>query len=209
MKKIIFILIFFLMLSKVCAVCSNKEIKNLKSFVNNVTYTYDYYLENEQAFFNVNLYNLTDNLYIIDNYNKRYDYYNTTNGQLSLYSYQNSVNFTFYSVNCDNEKIGNINISFPIYNKYYKEGICSDFSEYSWCHKWTNKVYTYEEIESLNRKTKDETKIVDEKDNKSDIFDKINSLYVKYYYIFLPIIIILGIVIMRIINKKQRFELLG
>ena len=210
MKKFFLILLFILFIEKINAECSSFDVLRQKSLVSNVNYSYDYYIVDNKAYFNVTLSNLTPEMYLIDSLNNKYSYYNSKNGELFLNSYSNNVEFTFYSTNCNNEKIGKIIINFPIYNEFYNDSICQGYNKFIWCKKWSNKVYSKQEIIELKEKQAKKQKILERNNETSSdrFYDKINTFYIKYYYVFLPIIIIIGIFSIIFVNKKQKFNLL-
>ena len=209
MKKIFFMFCFFIFILNINAECSNLDIIRLAFFVNNINYTYDYHIIDDKAYFDVLLSNITSEMYLIDSFNNKYEYNDTVNGEIYLYDYHDSVNFKFYSVNCNDTKIGELNITFPKYNNYYNKDVCNKYKNLNVCKKWVNKYFSEAEVnnEIKNYNSKFVNKN-DEEKIKNDIFEKINYYYINYYYIILPPIIIFGIASIIIINKKKKFNLL-
>lgn len=209
MKKLIFTILLFLLIYNVKAVCSINDLVRLKAYVNNVTSTIDYYIDNDEAYFNVHLSNVTPDMYIIDSNNTKYNY-NDMQDELVIYSIKKNVNLTFYSNECPDEKISTLSIKVPIYNKYYNSDICIGYTELSWCKKWTKKIYTEDEILILkNKYIKSQEKKISEQEESDErnFLEIVNKYYTKYYYYVLPIIIVCGIILIIIVSKKQKFEL--
>ena len=121
--------------------------------------------------------------------------------------------YTFYVNNdiCNGIKLGERYYKFPIYNSRRNSELCLDIPNYSLCKKWISKYYSQSEFESniedykksLESNNKKEEQIKFEK----DFMSKIVEFYIKYYYYFLPAIIIPCIAIIIISNRKDRFKL--
>ena len=218
--KILFLLIVLLFLNnKTKALtyggCEYSTISNLKALINNINLSYTYEIKDNNAYFNITLNNIPDNVYFYDSYdNRKYTHNDVKNGEITINSYKNiqSGRFVFYTDNglCDDIKLGSKYYKFPIYNTRYKSEKCNSLQEYYLCKKWISKYYTDEEFEKkiseyLAEKIEDkgQQKIIYEK----NLITKIVEFYVKYYYYLLPVIIVIFTLIMYISNKKSNFKL--
>lgn len=215
-KKIMFLIImFFCFISSISAKCDYSTISRLKSLVTNINISYDYYIEDNFAYFNVTLTNIIDGMYFVDTlYDRTYSYYDTNNGEITITGYNGiSGSYKFYSSlsECYGTKLGTKYYKFPIYNIYYTNSLCSDIPNYSLCQKWVKKNYSYDEF--LKKVTEYKSKNVEEDDSLDNveknktILDVIIQLYVNYYYYFLGSIIIICSTIIFIKRRKDRFKL--
>ena len=196
--------------------CEYSQISRLKSLVSNVNITYDYYIQNNQAYFNVTLSNLVPEVYFIDsNSNIKYTYSDSKNGEITIYNQINSqVSYKFYSnLNmCFGVKLSTKYYKMPTYNMYYNSDLCKDAENYNLCKKWTKNNYSYDEFEKLltdykNKKAEEsdetEIEIIYEKTFLNYFID----FYVDYYYLLLIGIIVICLIIMHINKKKNRFDI--
>ena len=195
--------------------CEYSDVSRLKSLVGNVNISYSYHVLDNQIYFDVTLNNITEDMYFKDYLtNKTYYYSDTQNGEITIYNYYGSKgNYQFYSYlpNCKDVSLGKKYYSFPSYNIYYNDPLCSDLKSYSLCQKWANVTYSYDEFSSKIEEYKQslEKKDVEEEviEYKKSVLDEVISFYVKYYYyIFGAIILICGSIVL-IKRKKDSFKL--
>lgn len=217
-KKIIFTLIIFVVqIRSINALsysgCEYSIISRLKSFVSNINVSYDYHIINDEAYFDITLSNIPNEVYMEDA-NTNIKYYNFNNGEIIIRNYnKHSAKYIFYSTdsNCDGVSLGSRYITLPIYNIYYGSESCKDIPNFSLCKKWINKIYGTSEFETLVNKYKESLKEDEEIEQNIEyqktLLDRIVDFYVKYYYILLiGIIVICGSII--IINRqKNKFKL--
>ena len=217
--KIVIIAVLLVLKSNVIALtyggCDYKDISTLKSMINNINISYTYEIKDNDAYFDITLTNVPNNVYFIDTYDKkRYEYSDTNNGEITIKSYNNvtSGQFNFYINNgiCNDIKLGNKYYKFPIYNKRYSTETCRDLEDYYLCKRWVSKYYSDSEFEEKiqkYRETKQEEQESDKIIYKKDFISEIVEFYIKYYYYFLPGIIIISGLIMIISKKKNSFKL--
>lgn len=195
--------------------CEYSEISRLKSLVSNINISYDYYIENNRAYFNITLNNIVPGMYFVDsNTNQKYNYYNSIEGEIVLTGYKDSGKFNFYSeLNaCYGIKLGSKYYRFPTYNFYYENSLCDGNQNHSLCKKWANITYSYDEFRNLieeYNKNKDE---LDENVENEVIYEKTYldvfvNFYVKYYYFILIGIIVICVIVMIINRRKNKFDL--
>lgn len=217
MKKVILLLLISFSFINCNALsyggCDYSTVSRMKSIISNINLSYDYKIVNNEAYFSVTLTNLTNDLYFYDTTKEKSYYYNNTNqGEITIYDYTSSGSYKFYSNNpsCKGIYLGSKYYTFPKYNLYYGDPLCSDVPNYSLCQKWQPVNYSRDEFEEKileykNSKEDTEEELVIEYEK--TIIDKIVDIYVKYYYYFLGGIIILLTPIIVISNRKDRFKL--
>lgn len=219
--KILFAIIFLILIKVNCKAltyggCDYNTISNLKKLVSNINISYTYEIIDNEAYFNVILNNIPDNVYFTDsNSIKQYSYPDTINGEITIQKYNNiqGGKYTFYVNNnvCNNIKLGTKYYNFPIYNRRRNSELCKDIPNFYLCKRWILKDYSDEEFSNIITEYRKSLKTSEEnvakiKYNK-DIISKIVNFYIKYYYYFLPAIILPCILIIAISNKKQKFKL--
>lgn len=208
MKKIccfLFCLFLFPMFTK-ALICDNKTLVRYKNIAGNITTTYDYIEENNDVKFFITFSNMSSELYMLDENDKRY----SSSSELILSDLKpgTSYKFRLYANNSDCETVLNtIYINLPYYNSYYKDPICDNL-DYKYCNKWQKNTFTYEEfvknVEDYRKSLEKEDDIKEKKE--SGIFDFIVDFYVKNYYYILPTIIVLSIIYMiRNVRKDDLF----
>ena len=219
-KTINFLFLLFCLLSinnKVFALtyggCEYSEIARLKSIVSNINISYEYYIKDNRAYFNITLNNVVPEIYFIDSSSgNKYTYNNTIDGELTIRdNTQSSGHYDFYSAmsKCYGVKLLNKYYNLPMYNYYYMDPLCKENQNHSLCQKWSNVNYTYDEFKRVireyneNKNKKDENIVIYEE----TILDMIVRFYVEnYYFILLGIIVVCGS-IMLIYRRKNRFDL--
>lgn len=196
--------------------CEYSQISRLKSIVSNINITHDYYIQNNQAYFNITLSNLVPEIYFIDSKNKvKYTYANSQNGQITIYNQTDTqVSYKFYSnLNmCPGVKLSTKYYNLPIYNLYYNSDLCKGIENYNLCKKWTKNNYSYDEFKEVVDKYKQQKEKVTIEDEIKVTYEKtlLNyfiDFYVKYYYLLLIGIIVICFIIMYINRKKNKFDL--
>lgn len=221
-KNILFLLINFLFIS-VSALsqdeCDYSDISRMKSIVTNINISYDYRIINNQAYFDVTLTNITEDIYFYDTKKqKKYFYSDTNDGEITIYDYSiTSGSYKFYSAKsgCYGTSLGVKYYNFPVYNRYYGDPLCEDIPNYSLCQKWENINYSRDEFERFVLEYKSSKEIVEEEkievEHKKTILEKIVDtivdIYVKYYYYFLGVLIFICVTVIIIKNKKNKFDL--
>lgn len=188
---------------KVNAICDNSRKTELQKIAGNVTYGYDYIKENDT--FNITITNLNPNIYIDDN-GTIYRYSNSN--ELTIGGYKPGDNIRLYVYDteyCNASALNILYINLPVKNKYYGTEICSDTQEYNLCQMWTNNNLTEEEM----REKIDNYKRIDNVDDKTEQIEAKNyalelliDIYIKYYFIILPLIIIICVFSIYKLSKK-------
>lgn len=214
-RKLIFIISLLFAITNVKALsyagCDYSDIARMKQIISNVNVSYNYKIVNDEAYFDVIINNLTNDIYVTDNY-YRLDYYTPVNGELIIYNVKaNSIYLKFNSnrLECKGLLLGNKYEQFPIFNKYFDDEVCKDSKGLSYCNKWVNKEYTYEEVKDAVEKY---NSVIEEDEPteviyKKDLLDKLIEFYLKYYYIVLAGVIIFCMTIIVINKRKNQFKI--
>ena len=219
MKKKIFFILFMLLFYKTnihaltYGGCDFSDVARMKQVVTNVSITYDYKIVNNKAYFDVTISNLTNDIYIKDNYANK-EYYKFTNGELVIHNVSDgsiSLKFNSNKKECKGLLLGTKYEQFPIYNKYYNNDVCKDMEGFSQCEKWVSKAYTLDEIKAAIKKYNDSLKENPEEPTKEiykkTFFDKLIDFYVKYYLVFLISIIGVCMIIILVHRKRSQFKI--
>lgn len=204
LKYLLFLIILFPMNVK-GLICDNAAKVRLQKLAQNITTSYDYVESNGMVTFDITFNNLSNELYLVDVFNKRN--FNYSGNTLVLGGFQSGTNYKFEvrstNVYCDGSVLYYLYVTTPSYNPYYTNPICNGIS-YKYCNKWQKNDFTYEEfIKNVEeyKKTLDKETII--KEDIKGIFDYIIDFYISYYYIVLPIIIIVSLFYILINRKKN------
>lgn len=188
---------------KVNAICDNSKKTELQKIAGNVTYGYDYIKESDS--FNITITNLNPNIYI-DNNGTIYRYSNSNELTIGGYKPGDSLRLYIYDTEyCIPSALNILYINLPIKNKYYGTEVCSGFEEYSLCQMWTSNNLTENEIKSKldsYKKNNDDNKNQNEIEVKNYALQLLIDIYIKYYFIILPVIIIVCVYSMYRLSKK-------
>ncbi len=203
----LFLLLFIFVPIVKAETCSNSEIVKYQELAKNIEITYDYVESDNNVFFKIKLSNLIPGLLVRDvAHNKNYNY-TSDNIELQDQFYQGtSYKFYVYMETCSNKKVYSHYITLPYYNYLYNDEICKGIEKFKYCQKWV-KTQNYEELKSKIEKYKqDQTKKEEVNEKQNGLFDDLFEIYLNYYYIILPIIIIiLSVTIWRYNRKEDLF----
>lgn len=223
MKKrilmIILLLLIPLKINEVSAIvissCKISVLSELKSVASNINLSYTYEIRNNNAYFKVTINNLNNKFYIIDNLGNKFYYNNSNNGEIITNEYSNieKIKYSIYSniPECMNDLLTTKYINLPTYNIYYTDPLCKGMEDYKICQKWYKQTLDYDEFVIKVNKYKNVHKELEEVKKETvstkGLFDILFDVYINYYYIILPIIIIICLSFMYIKNRKNRFKL--
>lgn len=209
-KYILFIaLLLFLPYVHIQAYCTDNEIIRMSKIAQNVNLTPEFREDKEK--FDLIITNLHPDIYMRDiNNDKDYRF---SNSDTIIENLEPFTNYRFKLLSAKSECDGQVLLSkyivLPGYNPFYKDPLCNDLTEYSFCQKWVSHMYTKEQfLELINQK-----KMINQKLEKSaqkkevmGIYDYMGNFYSKYYYIILPMIIVIClIIIIRSTKNKYNF----
>ncbi len=208
MRKIKYLVLFlFLLPFNVFADCSNQEVVRYKKLATNVNYSIES-IQNESGeetgTFNIIFTNLVEGLYVSNSF--QYRDYKPNNGVATVSGYYGGVNnhFAIRNSKCPKVNLITMDVKLPIYNSYYKEDICKDYQNAPVCQKWVTMTVDEEAIQNyIDKNTIKKEEVINKKDVKG-IFDYVFDYYVKYYYIAIPITIVILVLIILIYKVYKR-----
>ena len=219
-KKILLVIALFILPINILGLtyggCDYSSVSRLKSLVTNINISYSYRIENNNAYFDITLNNITPDMYFYDVANKKNYYYSdTNNGEIVIHNYKGdgkTGTYKFYSAKkeCYGISLGSKYYKLPSYNIYYGSDLCKDVPNYNLCQKWATVNYSYDELKKLiyeykNRNNKEN--ITDNIVYKKGFLSKLVDFYINYYYyLLIGIIVIFGIIII-VKKRKDRFKL--
>lgn len=205
--KIFILLIILFPINSKALVCSDKDKVYFQELAKNITTTYSYVEENNQAIFNITFSNIPEGFRIYDYTNKKE--YGYTASEITLGGYQagSSYRFDYYTndILCQYSRLYSSYINLPFYNPYYNDSVCNGLN-YKYCNKWQKINMNYEEFLNDVNNYKKSLELDKKEENIEEIkgfFDNVIDFYTKYYYIILPIFIIIAISYIIYYNKKQ------
>lgn len=208
MKYIKLIIVIMLMMIpynvRAYNMCSREDTVKLNKLVSNVLTNYSYYETNNGLKFKITINNLNSNIYIYDA-TKKQTYYSTGEITLDNYGPNQTIEYKIYSnvPYCKGQYLNSVFVTLPPYNPYYKDKLCLGIEDFKLCQRWSNVNLTYDQFKKeindyLNSNKKEE--IVN--DEYKSIYEIILGIYIKYYYLILPAIIIIGGIVI-LINKQR------
>lgn len=199
-----FVILFLIVLVplKVNAVCSDEEIVRLQKIANNVNVSYQYNKETEK--FDIYISNLKKSLILEDKINqKKYN----IDGEVVIKKQNSGIyKYYIYSAN-DNCNVGLLIMKYfniPYYNEFYQREECKIEQNNSYCNKWLSNNITYDEWKNKIKESKIEDEELKEKVKYNNLENYILKFYFKYYYILLPLAIMVLSIVIYIKNKKEK-----
>lgn len=205
MRRYLIVMLILPFMSVDALYCKNADIALQKTVASNISYIYDYMEIDSNVTFNIKLYNLTQNMYIVDNNDVVYSDFDS---ELSFDGYRsgNSASFKIYMQGgeCDGTYLTTILIQLPVYNKFYSNAVCDDVPNYYLCNKWGSVGMD----ESSFIAKVNEYKLSLENDSLEDygelsIWEILIEYVSKYYYIGLIGVILLVSVGFYFSNRKN------
>jgi len=143
--------------------CSSDEIKKTNNLINNIKITYEYIGNNE---FNVHIYNIPEELYILAPSQKRF-YYNEENVSTDI-RYQGGRSYTFKIYSNSNSCISDMGYTKTIYikkyNQYSEKEICKNkkYQKFKYCNEWYQGSITDAKFETELKKYEQSLENIDE-----------------------------------------------
>lgn len=213
MKKILMFLMFlFLPIGVNAYYCNYDDYNEAQKKALNVNYFVDYEIIDDKAIFTITLYNIRNYQSIIDvNNQKTYsyggkDYIRINVTEPGIYKYEIYSNENY----CDDNYLNKIFVEIPTYNKYYKDELCKGIENYKYCQKWFSTKVEYDEFKKAVYEYKEKIKAEEpnQKEEYKSIYEYLLEFYLNYWFILLPIIIVVGITGIIIIKKREnKFKL--
>lgn len=204
MKKKTFMLMLFTFLLifpfSIKAFCYSKDKIKFQKLAENIDYTY-IFDENTKTF-NIIFTNLQSSLSLNE------VVYPNQEATLTGFIPGNSYNFVvkINELECYNETIKTIYVNLPIYNPNYNDPLCQGLQNYDICQKWGKYISNRDEFEKQIKtieKEENDKKVNQTEEKYNGIFDYLAIAFVNTYYIILPIIIVLCLIGIYRLNKKD------
>lgn len=205
-KKLLLLVLIFPISVK--AACTSGELTRLKNFSSNVNTYYDY--NEQESKFNVTVYNLSNELKIVNKNDNNVYQTNDKLGQINIGNLNPGENIILgvypKDGECNDYRIRTIYVTLPYYNKYYTDEVCKNNSS-NLCSKWVNTSgYTYEEFVSKVKKEQQQEEVITPEPepvvNKYGFFDFLGDFYIP----ILLFIIISGSIAIYFLDKKNKFD---
>ncbi|MEG2232395.1 MAG: hypothetical protein RRY16_00225 [Bacilli bacterium] len=213
MKKALFLILLLILPLKAEALfCDYSKLASIRKETSNVNVMTSYELKENVITYYVTIYNLKENLYVIDKTTgKTYNYGNNSNNPSEItimIAKGGTYRFDVYSKlnDCNDSPLSSLYAELPVYNKYYSDSLCNDVREYKLCQKWFSTSLSYDVFKKNiidYKKSKEVIVDEDKDDNYKNFYDYILEFYIKYYYYILPTIIVIGVVSIVIVKKKE------
>ncbi len=176
--------------------CDWAEISAEKNLARNISWSYEYYLKNNQMYFDITVSNVYGNLYIIDtSTGKKYE---KTEFTIKGIKDNSKISFDIYSKKCE-VSVGSKDISLPTYNKYHGTEYCKGISEFSACKKWQTLSSTITE-EVLKKQTSEYREEL--ANPKVDVVEYENAT--SNFYVIIGLILLALIVLLIFIIRGKR-----
>lgn len=206
MKKYFYLLILLFIFSpnKISAQCEIGEYSKLSKIANNVNVSYTY--NKEKNSFTLILTNITKE--IVVSYND-VDYMEDIEMKLdNIKSGNHKIDIYATDKNCVEDVLTTKNIFLPYYNKYSENKECEGNNS-TYCNRWLKSEIDYKTWYSNITNLKQEEKIetIDEKRPETymdKVRDFILNIYVNYYYIILPTLIIILCIMIYLRDRKDQ-----
>ena len=196
------------------AECDYQRLAELSRIASNVQFNYTYDLS-QGLTFTLYVTNLTNDIYVIDEYGNRFS---GTGEKSLLYSaadvsgFQNGdqVAFKFYSNdnNCKGAEIVTKYVSFPQYNSYSRLDICKQYPDFKYCQMWIDTSFLdYDTFEKELNAFQTKKTVVSE-EPKESIYDTIKNFF-SQPYIIVGLFIAIGLIVFRVfilILEKRKYK---
>lgn len=207
-KIFVFCVLSFLLPGKIYALCDNSELAGLKELASNINVSYKYKIQNSDATFDISFDNVFSKMYLQDkNGNKYYSNVIEKNNQIVFYNYPDNKNYSFdVYVNggeCNGQYLHTIYATTPKYNPFYTFSVCDDAKEYKLCQRWTKHSLTSSEFKKNVQNYIAERDKITEIEKKDETAISYILDFVRNYYMYIIIGIVLIIVVIKFIRYKK------
>lgn len=208
------ILVLIIILFKIdvnAATCTTTEKSNLKKLARMIEI--NAVLDSEESpthdhYYFVNLTNFSDNFYIIDSDNTRFEYDSTYNETKRYGAYMpgRTITFTVYGAlgkNCAFERLATIRVNFPFYNDYYLSPSCEGIEDFYLCQKHysgaiESELWFEQQVEKY-KKSLDQQEPIEE--NKTGIIEKTTQYIKENPIVIIAAVVVFIFIVMAIITK--------
>lgn len=190
------------------AECNYQRNAELKKIASNVLFSYSYEIKSVQQqtsngivtvnepVFKVDISNITDDIYVIDNIDNVF-----TSNTTYTYDSINRVQFSIYSrdVNCPDKYLNIKYVTFPRFNYYSSSDECKQYPKFKYCSLWQNSdIIDEEEFNSELALYKLRL------NNKAEAEDNGFNIAINWYFmIIIPVVVILLIIIFAFVRRRR------
>ena len=207
---ILTILLFFSINPKTQALCSKREILEMKDKAYSITLETQYAKDeygNDTGNYDIIIKGLVKDLHIQNaTTGESYSYDNSDNGIITIKNLETN-NYTFKVIYklCGSENLRTISYKLPKYNEYVNDPLCKELKEQvDICSRSYQEDLSEEEFQKKIKEYRKNLGIKEEEPEPKNLFEKIVKNLIKYYpYIILGIIVLIIITIKLIINRKR------
>lgn len=206
-KYIVILILLCLIPNNASASCSSTDKARLKKIISNINISYDYQMAQDNAIFSIKFSNLNPELYFQDPFGNVYRTYDLNNNEIVLNNYSDgqSYTFTFYGANsCINQNVGNLYVTTPTYNHFYKLSVCDNAREFELCQKWVSHSLSRNEFVKKVNEYKEKNGVLDntEVNKKISVIDLAMS-FIRMYGLYIVIGVAVIIIIVKFIRYKK------
>lgn len=189
------------------AICSNADKSYYRELAKNIMISYEYREENSDATFDLTVSNIPEKFYLQEWSTKQIYPYVGSEMVISNLKQGQAFRFGIYvsTIDCDNNLLYMYYVNLPYYNPYHNDSLCNGIESFKFCNKWVNKQLTYDEFQNAIREYKKvkENQNVEPTIEEDNIWNTILKIYLDYYWIALPILIIVGVIVIKKYQKRQ------
>ncbi len=211
-SKILMLLVLFVLLPKNVSalLCENAEKVKLQEQAKNISYSYDAIEKNGKVDFTVAFSNGPSDFALKNPKTGKWYYFK--NGLITISGLESNTRYRYdvyyiKDTGCESIALFTFNVVLPSFNSYYNDALCEGIEEYALCSKWKNISYTYEEWKQkvilYKESLKPEINEPNTEEEGKKLLEQLIEIYGEIYYILLPGIIVSGIVIIHVYNKKH------
>lgn len=203
-----FALVCILFPLKINAYCSFKTKDQLLKQANNIKSAYVF--DESSKTFQIIINNIPNDFAIKDISQDVEHLYSNQEIRLNGYQPGKSYRFNIYTTKdeCYRDTLRYIYITLPTYNVNSTSSLCKGLEEYDICQKWGTYIRSQteftKEVKKIRSKMEKETKQEENKEEYQGLLGNLTQVFIKYYYIIVPVIILVGILIIYRLNKKEK-----
>lgn len=207
---ILIILLFFTINPEVNALCSKREILEMKDKAYSITMETEYAKDEygkDTGKYNIIIKGLVKDMHIQNiTTGESYSYENSDDGTIIIKNLETN-NYTFKVIYklCGSENLRTINYKLPKYNQYVNNPLCKELKEQvDICSRNYQEELSEEEFQKKIKEYRKNLGIKEEEPEPKNLFEKVVKNLINYYpYIILGIIVLIIISIKLIVNRKR------
>lgn len=195
------------------AECSSERLAELNKIANNVRISYDYKMVDEAPQFTVNVANLTNDIYLVDDI---FAQEISGTGEKTIdYTSGSHINFTVYSNDnsCKDEALTTKYVNLPAFNYYYYDERCKGNEEYDYCKMWIDTSKLSDEdfakgLDEYKNKNSEDKKDVKKEEKKNGFVNFLEKNKTTLIIIGAAILVAIISAVSILLYRKKKKELL-